>query len=195
MTQPAPEGSGQHTEPKPGPGSTARPAQTTPPRFVESVRSAAWLYFAVSTPIGIVMAAITAVAITGSVTGGEAVAFYVVLGGGALFLMFTLINFTNLVVAVTDTGAHFAFGVFHKRLALPDITGVEPRDYRWTEYGGWGIRWAMKGKRAWSVVGVKRGVLITLNEKGKARSYFISSRKPEELAQAINEARTGVARV
>jgi hypothetical protein len=193
MTQPAAGGPEQVPERKLRGGATTRPgqAQRTPPRFVESVRAAAWLYFVLSTPIGVVLAVITAVAVTDSVTGGEAVAFYIVLGGVALFLMFALINFTNLVVAVTDTGVHFAFGVFNKRVGLSDITFVEARDYRWTEYGGWGIRWALKGKRAWSVPGAKRGVLITLSEKGRERSYFISSRRPEELAQAIKEARSG----
>ncbi len=168
-----------------------RQPQTTPPRLVESVRAAAWLYFVLSTPIGIVLAVITAAAVTGSVTGGEAVALYIVLGIGALFLVFALINFTNLVVAVTDTSLHLAFGVFNKRVGLSDITFAETREYRWTEYGGWGIRWAMKGKRAWSVPGVHRGVVITLTEKGRERSYFISSRRPEELAQAIKEAKSG----
>lgn len=191
MTQPAAGGPEQAPERDLRAGATPQPGQRTPPRFVESVRAAAWLYFVLSTPIGAVMAVITAVAVTGSVSGGEAVAFYIVLGGVTLFLMFALINFTNLVVAVTETSLHLAFGVFNKRVGLSDITFAEARDYRWTEYGGWGIRWAMRGKRAWSVPGVRRGVLITLAEKGRERSYFISSRRPEELAQAIKEARSG----
>ncbi len=175
------------------PAPAARPNNVAPapPRYIESVRVPTWLYFALSTPLGIVLGVMTGFAVTGSLDGGEAVGFYIVMGSLALLFLFLLVNFTNLTVSVTETSLYMAFGVIRKRLALQDISSAQPADYRWTEYGGWGIRWALRGKRAWSVPGVKRGVLTTVTENGKARSYFISSRLPDELALAVLPAPAG----
>ncbi len=191
------------TQPRRGPDDLPRPdneepsahrrgqAQGTPPHYSENVRAAVWLYFLLSTPVGVVMAAMTGVAITGSIDGSEAVVFYIVTGAAALALLFALVNFTNLSVAVTDTNLHFAFGVFNKRVALSSISRAEAKDYSWVTYGGWGIRWALKGRWAWSVPGAKRGVLVNVTQKGRERSYFISSRTPDDLAKAILDAQAG----
>ncbi|MSQ07996.1 MAG: hypothetical protein EXR57_06710 [Dehalococcoidia bacterium] len=162
-----------------------RQTQGTPPRYSENVRASAWLYFLLSTPVGVVLALMTGFAVTGSIGGSEAVVFYVVTGAAALALLFALVNFTNLSVVVTDSNLHFAFGVFNKRVALSSISGVEANDYSWVTYGGWGIRRALKGRRAWSVPGAKRGVVVHVTQKGGERSYFISSRTPDDLAKAI----------
>jgi hypothetical protein len=143
------------------------------------------MYFVLSTPLGAVLGIMTGVAVAGLMEGGEAVAFYIILSLVALLLLLFLVNFTNLTVGVGERELEFAFGLFRKRIRLDQVTSAAPADYRWTEYGGWGIRFALGGKRAWSVPGVKRGVLVTFAENGKERRYFISSDRPEALSQAV----------
>lgn len=191
MTQPRQGRGGQPQPDGEDPAAHGRRQAQTTPRYSENVRAAVWLYFLLSTPVGIVLAAMTGVAITGSIDGSEAVVFYIITGAAALALLFALVNFTNLSVAVTDANLHFAFGVFNKRVALSSISEVEAKDYSWVKYGGWGIRWAPKGGWAWSVPGAKRGVLVHVAHKGRVRLYFISSRMPEDVAKAIKDAQAG----
>ena len=162
------------------------PSTPPPPRYEESVRAPVWVYLVLAAPLGIMLGVMTGVAIVGAIGGGEAVAFYIVMSLAALLNVLLLVNFTSLTVAVTDTGVVFAFGLFRKRFAFDRIRSVEASDYRWTQYGGWGIRFSFGGKRAWSVPGVKRGVLLKVNERGLERSYFVSSGRPDELAKAVS---------
>lgn len=167
------------------------PATPAKPLYFENVRAPIWFYFVLSTPLGIVLGLMTGVAITGSISGGEAIAFYIGMSLVALIVVLFLVNFTNLTITVTGGAIEFAFGLFRKRLPLSQVKAVEAATYRWVEYGGWGIRVAMKGKRAWSVPGAKRGAAIRVDERGKDRLYFISSYQPEALVDSIKPALTG----
>lgn len=179
------------TAPSPAPQASAAPPK---PVYAENVRAATWMYFVLSTPLGVVLGLMTGAAIAGLVEGGAAVAFYLVLAVVAFVLVLALVTFTSMSVSVGDSAVDFAFGLFRKRLRFDDVSSVAPADYRWVEYGGWGIRIALGGKRAWSVPGVKRGVVIAVNEGGRRRTYFVSSARPESFAQSVQDAlskRTG----
>jgi hypothetical protein len=163
--------------------------------YEENVRAPTWLILALGLFLGGAAGVVSAVAIRSLVgeplmEGGEAALFYTLLTMYALLDLFLLVNFTNLAVTVSPDTVEVRFGLFSKTLQARDIRGAEPRKYSWAQYGGWGLRLAMGGRRAWSMLGVPRGVLVTVAEAGGAeKSYFISSRDPDSLAAAINSRR------
>ncbi len=159
----------------------------SPSTYQEFVRAPTWVYFIFSTPLGVVLAVMTASAVKGLVKGGEAAAFYIVLAFIALLLVYMLVSFTSMVITVTDREIAFAIGVFRKKLPFVSIKSATAADYRWTQFGGWGVRWGFRGKRAWNLPGVKRGVNVAVTEHGQQRTYFISSRTPDDLAKAVQE--------
>jgi hypothetical protein len=103
---------------------------------------------------------------------------------GAL-LVLALFSFRRLRIQVSDTAVQFRFGLLRKSLPLGKIQGCEPKRYNWLPYGGWGVRFTLGGRRAWSMPGVPRGVEFTVAEGTKVRRYFVSSRSPELLAEAV----------
>jgi hypothetical protein len=96
-----------------------------------------------------------------------------------------VLNFRDLKTRVADDAVEFRFGLFGKSLPLREIDNVEVKKYNWLPYGGWGIRFSWGGRRAWSMIGVPRGVEITAGRDKKARRYFVSSTQPELLASSL----------
>lgn len=90
----------------------------------------------------------------------------------------------RLVVEVRGDGLYYRYYPFHFRwhhLAAEDIREVELRTYRpLLEYGGWGIRWGLKGK-AYNVSG-NRGVRLRLRN---GKRLLFGSRRAEELPAAL----------
>lgn len=161
-------------------------------KFDESVRVPGWMIGVLGLVLGVTAGALTGVAVRNMVgdepiiTGYEAAVFYVTFALAILLDVFLLFNFTNLSVSVADRGFEFRYGVFGKSFTWDQITSVKATDYRWITYGGWGIRFSTKGRRAWSQLGVKRGVVIDVTEGTHARHYFISSKRADELADALS---------
>lgn len=111
--------------------------------------------------------------------------FMFLLAGFLLWLTFGL----TLTVTVDRANIHIAFKPFKKRsIPLCLVTDFYVRQYRpLREYGGWGIRWGgPKRGRAYNVRG-NLGVQIQLAD---AKRVLIGSQRPEELAEAIAEAKT-----
>ena len=110
-------------------------------------------------------------------------------------LLWVLLMF--LRVTVTPSEVHIQYGVFGPKIPMSAITGVRVESYRWTEYGGWGIRRKHDGTWAYSVPGGEgRGIRITYKTKmGRERTVFASSDRPDELVAAIAKARAGNVRV
>ena len=68
-----------------------------------------------------------------------------------------------------------------RKIAFKELKGYKVRAYRpILEYGGWGIRFGLKGK-AYNVSG-NRGVQLELTN---GKRLLIGSQRPEELWQAI----------
>lgn len=94
------------------------------------------------------------------------------------------VMFSRLRIRVDAQGVRFGFGPFRSAVQAGDIAGATAGPYRWLRFGGWGIRWAWNLRdRAYSVPFVKRGVEIRLHD---GHTYFLSSRRPEALALAID---------
>lgn len=95
----------------------------------------------------------------------------------------------ELRVEVRRDGLYYRFVPFHLRthsIAIGDIADFEARRYRpILEYGGWGIRYGLKG-RAYNVSG-NRGVQLTLTN---GKRILIGSQRPDELAAALAQARS-----
>ncbi len=119
------------------------------------------------------------------VSGSGAAVFYVSFGIAVLLDVFILFNFTNLALRVSERGFEFRYGMFGKSFSWDQLKRAEPADYKWITYGGWGIRYSTKGRRAWSQLGAKRGVIVHVTEGSSERRYFVSSRRADELAKIL----------
>ena len=116
-----------------------------------------------------------------------------VLSAGALVVATTvvidvLLIKSRLETEVRDDGVYVRFFPFHlsfRKIRLGNVVKVEARTYRpIREYGGWGIRWARRG-RAYNMSG-HVGVRV---DCANGRHVLIGSRRAEELAAAIDRVR------
>jgi hypothetical protein len=98
-----------------------------------------------------------------------------------------LFLYMKLTVTVTDDAVDIQFRPLVRRtIPLSSIAHVEARTYApLREYGGWGIRGGLRGKRAYNVNG-DRGVELTLAD---GRKVMVGSQRAGEMAQAIESAR------
>lgn len=171
---------------------TTQPHDLRELRHDESVRVPGWVIGILGLVLGVTAGGLTGVGIRNLVgdepiiSGSEAAVFYVSFAFAVLLDLFLLINFTNLSVSVADRGIEFRYGMFGKSFIWDQISGVEATDYSWITYGGWGIRYSTKGRRAWSQLGAKRGVVINVNEGKSERRYFVSSKRADELASVLS---------
>jgi hypothetical protein len=89
----------------------------------------------------------------------------------------------RLKTEVSGRGLRLRFPPFvNREIPFREIRRVEARTYRpLREYGGWGIRWGGRGKRAYNVSG-NRGVEVELSD---GRTVMVGSRRADELAEAL----------
>ncbi|MEX0761830.1 MAG: DUF3093 family protein [Dehalococcoidia bacterium] len=156
------------------PTSPAQPATTT---FQENMRVSWWMFIALGLVLGGTTGSITGMALTGAIQGGTALLFYGTFAASALLSIYLLVNFTTLGVIVNERGVEVSRGMFRRFFPIADIASAEPRPLDRTRYGN----------RAWAMLFVKTGVELTVTEEGTKRAYYISSRRPDELAQAVRE--------
>ncbi len=100
-----------------------------------------------------------------------------------------LFFFSRLITEVRADGLYVRFIPYHRgfrRYAWEEIGSSEARRYRpIREYGGWGMR-GLKNNKAYNVSG-DRGLQLVFTD---GRRLLIGSRKAEELAAAVDAART-----
>jgi hypothetical protein len=161
-------------------------------KFDEGVRVPGWVIGILGLVLGVTAGALTGVAIRNLIgdepliSGAEAAIFYVTFALAVLLDVFILFNFTNLTLSVSESGFECRYGLFGKSFKWEQINSAEVSDYRWITYGGWGIRYSTKGRRAWSQLGAKQGVVLNVTEGSSERHYFVSSKRPDELLDALN---------
>jgi hypothetical protein len=109
------------------------------------------------------------------------------LGGGIVLAVATLLYLARLTTEVREDGVYVKFFPFHlsfRRFAWDEIERYEATTYSpLGEFGGWGIRWR-PGRIAYNVGG-DEGVRIY---RPNGRTVLIGSRRPDELAAAIDAA-------
>ena len=115
----------------------------------------------------------------------EEASIYYVLG----CLIFPLFFYTfELRVKINKEGLHYQFFPFHLKsymIKIEEIEKIEALQYRpLVEYGGWGIRYGLKGK-AYNISG-NLGVKIQLKN---GRNILFGSKKYKELEKALKQIR------
>jgi hypothetical protein len=156
-----------------------------PLRYEENIPAPFWLIAILVTSLTALVAALITVGIASN-ADWRLVAWYypLMFVAGGLLLAFTL-SFRRLRIETSDSTVNISFGFLRKTLPLSKISSCEVQKYRWLTYGGWGIRVATGGRRAWSMPGVTGGVEFVVTEDTKERRYFVSSRSPELLTAAV----------
>jgi hypothetical protein len=121
-------------------------------------------------------------------TGGPAGALKALLGAGVALSIPLAVQllFGRLRVRVTRSSLHLAFGYtpfITRVIEFHDITGMEAVRYRpLREFGGWGIRYAFRGrKRGWTMRG-NRALVLALTDETR---FYVGSGDPERLAARI----------
>ena len=157
-------------------------------RFDESVRSPNWVFILFGALLGLFAGLLTGLPISGALKGTESIIFYAALGFAMLIVLFVMLNFLALLTTISDHGLEFRLGLFARRFDWSQITGAEAKPYNWLTYLGWGIRIAPGGRRAWSLPGVSHGVEVRVTDpSGRQLSYFVSSARPDELAESLRQ--------
>jgi len=114
---------------------------------------------------------------------GNEINYYYVLIGLAIPLIF---YFLELRTFVTKEGLHYQFFPFHFKkylVKIEEIEKVEALQYKpLGDYGGWGIRYGLKGK-AYNVSGNK-GVKVHLSNE---RNILFGSQKYKELEKVLRQ--------
>ena len=115
--------------------------------------------------------------------------------GGLLIASAILVGvarwFVALDVSVTSESLRFRFGPFGRTLGASALRAARVRSYPWIAFGGWGWRLGRLdggAAQAYSVPFLRDGVAVTTVE---GRTYYISSRTPARLVEAIERLQHG----
>lgn len=103
----------------------------------------------------------------------------------ALTVLRLIRRFGQVAVEVGDDAVRVRAAGVERRLPAGDVRDVRVATYNPVRFLGWGYRIGLGGQRAFSQLGVSRGVEITVQEDDQQRRYFVSSNDPEALASAI----------
>ena len=90
--------------------------------------------------------------------------------------------FDHLRIEVGEDGVRFGYGPLAKTIRAGELVGVEVEPYPWLTYGGWGIRFSTRKRRAYSVPGCREGAALLVHDGSR---YHVSSRNAESLASNL----------
>jgi hypothetical protein len=141
----------------------------------------------IRSPVGIVLLVVLVVTtasvliqVAEALTPGIALALLIPIAVVAL----TLATELRLTVVSGAVRIRF-FPLMTRTIEKSAIAGIEARTYRpIREYGGWGIRFGLGGRRAYSISG-NRGVELTLMD---GKKVMIGSQRADELATVLRRA-------
>lgn len=110
---------------------------------------------------------------------------------GLPILFVVLMLFAVLRVTVSQGKVDVQYGLFGPTIPIAAIESVAPTEYKWTTFGGWGIRRGPGGSWLYNMPGDKgRAVRIEWRDaKGRTRVTLIGSKHHVELAKTIEKAR------
>lgn len=100
--------------------------------------------------------------------------------------------FSVLRVTVSEGQVNVQYGLFGPTIPVAQIESAEATTYDWKKFGGWGIRRSLDGEWIYNMPGDKgRAVRIVWRDtKGNRKVTLVGSKTPQELAQAIAQARS-----
>lgn len=96
--------------------------------------------------------------------------------------------FGVLRVSVTDAHVNIQYAVWGPKIPLAAIESATAIKYKWTSFGGWGIR---RGPEGWMYNMIGDGgnaVKIVWRDGGERKVTFIGTQTAEELARQIDKA-------
>jgi hypothetical protein len=105
----------------------------------------------------------------------------------AMFVVLSL-TFAVLRSVVTDRELIVKYGLWGPRIALDSITSCKVVPYKWTQFGGWGIRRGAGGVWAY-VPGPGDVVEIAYTDRGKDKRIQVGADNAPMLAAEIERAR------
>jgi hypothetical protein len=147
-------------------------------RFLDKVRMPRWAQAAIA------VASLAGVA--GAVSEGSIAPALAIVP--VSLASWTLLN--TIRVSVTDAFLHVQYGLWGPKVALDDLLAVEVIEYSAVRFGGWGIRFGLRGERAYSMPGSGgKAVQLRYRTSRGERVAVISSAQPDALKAAIDEAR------
>ncbi|WP_161889243.1 DUF6141 family protein [Pontibacter russatus] len=116
----------------------------------------------------------------------ELILLFLLMGIGLPFFFYRM-SMTTVVQPGELQARFWPFHLRPVRIPLRTLRGYERITYKpLRDYGGWGIRWGMKGK-AYNVSG-NEGVLLHFYDK---KPLLIGSQRAKELFDAIRQAKEG----
>ncbi len=145
----------------------------------------AWFQSILLASLAAIVFAMILPAFKGFAGAGAFAVYYLAMTVALALMVFAIITFRYLKIVVGDGQVRFGFGLIRKSIPLERIKSYEAKRYNWLIYGGWGIRFSLGGRSAWSVPGVPEGVELTVEEGRRVRRYFVSSRYAVRLAEAV----------
>ena len=152
----------------------------TGPMYTESVRNPWWLLAAIWLGAPGSLAGAVGVGVTDSgIARVIGVGVMLVLAAALAVLGVWL---TALSIEVTPTALRYGWGPMEATRRWSDVLGAEVEPYRWQTYGGWGLRFASGKRRAYSVPGVRFGVMVGTRD---GKRTHLASKQPEALCAAI----------
>jgi hypothetical protein len=150
--------------------------------YVERQRSRMpWLWALLGIVVLVLAVVARDVVVSGSAEAGDYVGFAV----GGLVLALFLAHFLEVRVEPRTLRIVY-FPLVKRSFPLEGLRAAEPRTVRpLREFGGWGIRWSLRGNGWAYTVDGREGVQL---EFADGRRVFVGSRRPDELAAAIRHA-------
>jgi hypothetical protein len=104
----------------------------------------------------------------------------------AFMLLGVIRRFGNVAIEVEEQYVRLGIGPIETKIPVQSVRDVRVASYNPLRFLGWGYRIGLGGRRAFSQIGVRRGVEITAEEEdGRQHRYFVSSNEPEALASAV----------
>lgn len=99
-----------------------------------------------------------------------------------------------LRVTVSQGSVQVQYGLFGPTIPIAAIESATPVSYDWKRFGGWGIRRSIEGTWIYNMPGDGgRAVQIDWRDaRGRKRVTLVGSRRAEQLAQSIKEARAAL---
>ncbi len=117
----------------------------------------------------------------------EVIIFWLIFG---IAFPIVMLGWLRLVTEVRDDGVYVRFVPFHVRYRVflfKDMKSYERLEYRpIRRFGGWGIRWNLRGEKVYSISG-RRGVLMDV----KGEKIMIGSREPDRLVDVMDQVSEG----
>ena len=95
-----------------------------------------------------------------------------------------VVSFRKLTIIVTNTQLIFGFGKFRKKVGLGNLTKAEIKEYKFSNYMGYGIRFGRDGSVGYVPRGGK-GILITV--EGERKPLFFVVNNPEQIMSVLDK--------